>query len=77
MDSAASNFSWDGFFNGAGGLLDKYANFRLVKATNALQADGQAQAAADAAKASAMPAWIMPAAIIGGLGLVAVLVLRR
>lgn len=72
MDS----FNWNDFFSGIGGIADKYTNYRLVQATNALQADGQAQAAA-ANQAAMLPAWVMPAAVLGGLALTVLLVVRR
>lgn len=71
-----SGFSWSDFFSGAGGLFDKYAAYRNTRTTNALQAEGQARAAA-AAKAGSVPAWVMPAVVLGGVAVAVALIVRR
>lgn len=75
MDSATSGFSWGDFFNGAGGLIDKYAQYRLIKATDAKAADGQPQQMTIAGQT--MPTWLAPAVVVGGLALVVFLVVRK
>lgn len=76
LDSATDGFSWNSFFNGVGGIFDKYTAYRQVQATDALQREGQ-RTAADEAKASALPAWVMPTAIMGAAVVVVVLLVRR
>lgn len=76
LDSATDGFSWNSFFNGVGGLFDKYANYRLVKSTDAIQREGK-RLQADQAKAAALPDWVMPTAVLGAAALVVVLLVRR
>lgn len=74
LDSATSGSSWGDFFTGAGGLLQTYAQYRVAKSTNAMAADGQV---APTVAGQPVPAWLLPVAVIGGLGLFAYLILRK
>lgn len=64
-----------------GDLAGKYLDYRRVQSQDATDAEiRRYEAEAAAAKASggsSMPSWLMPAAIIGGVVLVAVMVLKK
>lgn len=74
LDSATGGSSWGQFFTGAGGLLNTYAQYRIAKTTNAMQSDGMP---IGAVAGQTMPAWLLPVAVIGGLGLVILLAFRK
>lgn len=74
LDGATSGVNWGDFFNGAGGLVDKYLTYRIAKTGDAKGADGQLQTVI---AGQAIPSWVGPAALLGGIGLVVYLVLRR
>lgn len=75
LDTATSGSGWGEFFTGAGGLLTEYARARIIRSGDTMGRDGQQQDAPSGS--AAMPAWLLPVAVLGGLGLVVLLVLRK
>lgn len=74
LDSVTAGSSWGDFFTGVGGLADKYLSYRLTKTTNTIAREGQPVYTVGG---QAVPGWVLPAALLGGLALVVVLVARR
>lgn len=75
LDSATGGASWGAFFTGAGGLLQTYAQYRATKSSDAIQNDGRRST--ETVAGQPVPAWLLPVAVIGGLGLVVLLVWRK
>jgi hypothetical protein len=75
LSGVTGGMDWGSFFSGAGGLVDRYLAYRLTKSGDAKGDDGKPQQIVIAGQA--MPAWVGPVAVLGGIGLIAYLVLKR
>jgi len=75
LSGVTGGSDWGSFFNGVGGIVDKYLAYRLTTAGDAKGNDGKPQQVVIAGQT--LPAWAGPVIVLGGLALVAFLVVKR
>lgn len=75
LSGVTGGMDWGQFFAGTGGLVDKYLAYRLTRVGDAKGDDGKPQQIVIAGQS--MPAWVGPVVVLGGIGLIAYLALKR